>query len=144
MKPTPALDALDADIAELERRLGKLRELRGMFAAAYGLDDTKPQIRKVGARGGRRPRLQVVARGQGRRPPLVAGSLPGRIVEILTEFQAPLPMADLIDRAKARKPDTVAAVKQCITDRRVVKVGGGRWAKYATPQFANVIVAETE
>ena len=66
------------------------------------------------------------------------------MLSILTEAQAPVKTAAILDAAKARKPDVMAAIKGLVTAKRIVRQGASRATTYALPKFANVIVADTD
>lgn len=146
MKPPDILVAVDAHIARLDAELHAYREFRVRLGQLNGATGAAlPSRAGAPARGTLRAAKAAKAKGtSGRRQPLAPGSLPDRIVSILTEHGAPMPLATLVDKAKARKPDVVAAKNELVEAKRIVSVGGGRWTQYAMPQFANVIVADTD
>lgn len=99
----------------------------------------------VPARVGRKPKRVTGANGhKPRRRPIAPGSLGNRIIEVLTEFQAPMKRADLVEKVKARLPDVIAEMKALRQVDRIVMVGERAGARYAVPKFAHVLVAETD
>jgi hypothetical protein len=140
MKPVDVLFAMDADIAQDEARLELKRSLRAQLAQCYGEGDDEEQdpVRRKARKG---PRVAALRVPKTRRQPLAAGSLNDRIVQALSDFQAPMGSQQLCAEVKALPADVKKARKELIDVGRIVMVGQRAGAKYSVPKFANVIVA---
>lgn len=143
MKPSSAsiLTQIGAEIGVQEQRLEQLRDVYGRLKELYSAPpEAKPRATRAAAETTKRQ----VRRRATRRTPIAPGSLEDRIIEVLTEFAAPMKKRPLIEAVKARPDDVTAAIKALRKADRVVLTGASRGAAYAVPKFAHVLVAETD
>jgi hypothetical protein len=73
-----------------------------------------------------------------RRSPIAPGSLPDRIVNVLTEVGAPMKIGDLVEQVKAPHWDVKKQLGVLLRDKLVTRLGWARGALWATPQTAKV------
>ena len=128
------IEPLRRALAELERGAGpQVRTIARRLPRHAG----RPTVRRAKAKA-----AKALRTANGQRRQLAPGSLADRIVQVLTEFAAPMRKGALIDAVKARPADVMADAKALRKDKRIVLVGATRAARYAVPKFAHVIVAD--
>jgi hypothetical protein len=71
-----------------------------------------------------------------RRPSIAPGSLPDRIISVLTDAKAPMKIGDLVEQAKAPHWDVKRQLGTLLRDKRVTRLGWARGAMWATPATA--------